>query len=317
MIKIVSYIVTIAVIFMIVLQMVAQQPTRNFSTSTVGLELHRKHNGNAGDDKQVISGIVTDDNSNSVPYAGIRIKNKRTAILSDSNGYFVIPYDKILNTDTISISCLGYTTRDIPVSEFSKSADMVVRLSPAIIELNEVLAEGVDGRIVTKGKTHGWGCIKGYIGGETAGACFGYEFHSAKGKLLALNTVGFYYCEGDSQMTDMKFRINIYDMGAVRESPTDKFVSVNSRPIFVEYENKNQKKGKFEYSLPAPIVLPKDAMVEIEFLENLGGKKLWYRSNIIAKKTWAKYSGNAWWILDPFASPFYVSCLEIEESKQI
>ncbi len=177
------------------------------------------------------------------------------------------------------------------------------------------VAEVIDGRkhkTVKKGKKHGWGLMKGYIDGATAGEGWGLEFHTKKDRRLVLDKVGFFYCEGDSQMTAMKFRVNVYDMSAVEGSRSDKFVNVLSAPIYFDYTIGEKRSGKFEYRLPSPVLLPADAMVEIEFLENLGSEKLYYKCNLVGKQSWGRYADDPKWGRHPFASPFFAECIEVD-----
>ena len=175
----------------------------------------------------------------------------------------------------------------------------------------EALAGGKH-KTVKKGKKHGWGLMKGYLTGATAGEAWGFEFHSKKDRRLVLDKIGFFYCEGDSQMTSMKFRVNVYDMSAVDGSMSDKFVNVLSAPIYFNYTLGEKRSGKFEYVLPSPVVLPADAMVEVEFLENLGSEKLYYKCNLVGKRSWGRYADDIYWYKHPFASPFFAECIEVD-----
>lgn len=186
-------------------------------------------------------------------------------------------------------------------------------LSSQLMSSSEVVATQSKAKNQVKGKKNGKGWLKSYLDGQSKGECFGYEVHAKKDKQNVLDRVGFYYCEGDSQMTSMKFKINIYDMSEVEKSPSDKFVSVLNEPIYFEYTLGETKSGKYEFSLPTPVVLPDDAMIEIEMLENLNDNKFWFKSNLLAKKTWARTADNKSWEQNPFASPFFI---EYSESKK-
>lgn len=178
-----------------------------------------------------------------------------------------------------------------------------------------LVAEALDGnkhKTVKKGKKHGWGWMKGYLDGNTAGEAWGFEFHAKKDRRLVLDKVGFFYCDGDSQMTSMKFRVNVYDMSAVEGSMSDKFVNVLPAPICFGYTLGDKRSGRFEYRLTEPVVLPRDAMVEIEFLENLGSEKLYYKCNLVGKQSWGKDASDDYWFKQPFASPFFVECIEVK-----
>jgi len=260
-----------------------------------------------------VFGIVVDENGQSLPYSTIRVKNKRIAALSDSVGQFNLKTNEIQVNDTIAISYIGYKTKEITLDELEKSRIERIELTPAPTMLQEVMIYPTNKtKRKINGKKHSWGILKTYIDGQMAGECFGYEFHAKKNGILILDKVGFYYCEGDSQMTYMKFRINVYDMSGVKKSPSSNFINVLSKPVYFDYNLKGPLSGKFEYTLPEYIVLPKDAMVEIEFLENLNGEIFWFKSNLIGKQTWAKSIIEGEWEQNPFATPFFVECIEVD-----
>ena len=163
-----------------------------------------------------------------------------------------------------------------------------------------------------QGKKHASGMMIATYSGDMAGETFGYEFHTPKNKKLILEKVGFYYIEGDKQLTRMKFRINVYDMSKVKSDPSAAFVNVLSKPIIFEYNYSDSDNGKFVYNLPQHIVLPRDAMVEIEFLEDLGEKILYFKSNLVGKKIWTKDLTSTFWMKESFGAPFFFECLEID-----
>lgn len=179
---------------------------------------------------------------------------------------------------------------------------------------NENLAMEI-GKTRTYGKKHKGDLLKGYIDGETAGNCEGFEIHSKK-KTLALDKVGFYYSKGNNPMTKMRFAINVYDMANVKEDPTNNFVSVLKEPIYFDFNPNDVKGGKFVYQLPEKIVLPKDAMVSIEMLDDLDKDNLWYRSNMVGKKYWFKTKKYNTWSKNPFATPYFIKCVELKAKKK-
>ena len=162
-----------------------------------------------------------------------------------------------------------------------------------------------------KGNKRNRGIIKGYFDGDTKGETVGYDFHAKKGQTFMLERVGLFVSEGENPVQKTKFRVNVYDMKGEKKSPVKNLESVLPKPIEFEYNSDQVTDGKFVLQLSSPIALPDDAMVEIEFLDNLGDKKLWYKSNLVGKKTWMK-SGNEW-ILQPFATPFFVEYTEIKK----
>ena len=113
-------------------------------------------------------------------------------------------------------------------------------------------------------------------------------------------------------MTKMKFRINVYDMSNVTGDYTSDFIPAIPEPIYFDFELGEEKKGKFEYILPESILLPRDAMVEIEMLKNLEDEMFYFKSNLFGKSIWSRSLEENFWFKHPFAAPFFVECLEME-----
>lgn len=260
--------------------------------------------------------VVIDENKMPLQYTTIRVVDKQIGALSDNNGSFSISSNSINKSDSVTISYLGYTPIKLTAASLCNDSIISVELTPAITKLDKitVLPQSKQKSII-RGKKSSRGIMKSYLDGNSAGDCFGYEFHTPKNKRLYLNKVGFYYCEGDSQMTNMNFRINVYDMSKVSDSMTTDFVNVLPSPIYFSYTS-GAKSGKFEHTLSDIILLPTDAMVEIEMLDNLGDKKLWFKSNLVGKQSWTKTLNESEWMKMPFAAPFFVECIEIADKEK-
>ena len=263
-----------------------------------------------------ISGIVVDENGECLPYSTIRIMHKPIATLGDAYGCFTIKSESINQSDTLSITYIGYEPMKLAVNGLNADSTQTFKLQPATNLLNEITVNQKQKgkrKTVSKGKKHSWSLLKTNICGKTAGDTYGYEFHAKKNKKLFLDKVGFYYCEGDKQMTKMNFRINIYDMSNVKSEPTRNFINVLTEPIVFEYQLGDTASGKFEYTLPEQMVLPDDAMVEIEFLENLDDEIFWFKSNLIGGKSWSKLFLENIWVKTPFSTPFFIECVEFDQ----
>jgi len=263
-----------------------------------------------------IVGVVVDGNGTVLPYSTVRVKNKRIAVLGDSVGKFDLSSKRITEKDTLVVSYLGYESKEMAVSQLNSGGPVRFCLELQATPLHEisVYPTGIaKAKTKKQGKSNGRGLFKSMLNGELAGECFGYEFHAKKNKRLMLDRVGFFYCEGERQMKHMTFRINVYDMSKVTKSPTKDFVNVLTEPIYFTYTLTDRTSGKFEYALPERILLPEDAMVEIEFLENLNDGIFWYKSNVVGKRTWNKSLIAGYWDQNPFAAPFFIECIEIRE----
>lgn len=262
-----------------------------------------------------LTGIVVDENKEPLPYATLKVRNKPIGALGDSTGSFSLRMDYVRPADTIAISYVGYEDKMIIAGQLAETDSIRIELTPAPKKLRDVVvAPSKNIKIKTKkmGKKHASGLMTASLNGEMAGECFGYEFHAKKGSKLLLSKVGFYYRDGENQMTKMRFRINVYDMSAVKGSMSNDFVSALSKPIYFDYAFDPSDEGKFEYELPEQIVLPDDALVSIEFVENLADEIFYFKNNLVGKRIWDKSLVDETWLKSPFASPFFVECAEVK-----
>ena len=260
-----------------------------------------------------LAGVVIDEHGEPLPYATVRVKNRSVAAMCDSVGRFDLFVKRPRGNDTLLISYIGYEVNELSLGHESDSVSLRIEMRPvanALDELTVMLPRKVKHK--KQGKKHNWALFKSCLDGNTAGETFGYEFHASKNKRLVLDKVGFYYAEGEKQMTRMKFRICVYDMGNVVGNYSDAFVNVLSKPIYFDYVLTNELSGRFEFQLPEYIVLPKSAMVAIEMLEDLGDEYFYYRCNLLAKRSWTRILSDTEWTKTPFATPFFVECIELE-----
>ena len=74
-----------------------------------------------------------------LPYVTIGISNKNAGTVSDKQGVFTLALPAgITQNDTLVFSCIGFETRQLRLSDLSKS-NQVVLLQPKAVELNEVV----------------------------------------------------------------------------------------------------------------------------------------------------------------------------------
>ena len=78
-----------------------------------------------------------------VPFATIRLIGKEVGMIANEDGKYYLRTDVFLKTDTVMISCVGYTSRKIPVRVLKDSSN--IGLKPMIYDLKEV-------NIVAKGQ---------------------------------------------------------------------------------------------------------------------------------------------------------------------
>ena len=260
---------------------------------------------------QNFCGRVVDENGQPLPYSTVRVQKRPIAAMSDSAGNFSLPITGLYKKDTLTVAYMGYMPLSIAATELVADSAYCFRLTPMPTALNEVTVGRAKGfKAKKQGNKRNNGMFRCFINGNTAGDTFGYEVHAKKNRRMLLDKVGFYFNEGEKQMRQMKFRINVYDMNGVKKGPTTKFVSILPKPIYFNYESGDETSGKFVYSLPDYVVLPTDAVVAIEFLEDLADSCLYFKGNMLGKKTWSRNLLDGEWDTSPFSTPFFIECVE-------
>jgi len=86
-----------------------------------------------------ISGTVVDtDRLQAIPYATVTIKEKQEGTLSNAEGKFALLIKNSQKVDEIMISCIGYESVNIPLSQFTNKDNALIHLKPKLFMLEEV-----------------------------------------------------------------------------------------------------------------------------------------------------------------------------------
>jgi len=93
-----------------------------------------------------IKGIVTHSETlEPLPYANIRILNKRFGTISNQQGRFIIRLPAEFRSDTLTFSYLGFKKQILPLDQVN-SESITISLKPEVYELKEVTAQGMTAR---------------------------------------------------------------------------------------------------------------------------------------------------------------------------
>ncbi len=260
----------------------------------------------------VLRGKVVDcDNGEPLPYATIKVRNRYGGAIADTAGVFEL-YGRFQAGDTVVVSYVGYKAADVIAGSLAvDSACTAIRLEPLVMPLPEMSVRPKKQKRKRAGKKYATGMFSCCFNGKTQGEAMGYEFHSKEGCSMWLDRVGLYVKNEPVVADSIKFRVNIYDMSKVHTDPTTDFVNVLKTPIVFDYKKKDIQNGVYQYVLPELIRLPEHAMVEIEFLEDVGDRVLLYKCNMMGKNSWSRSGDEFWWCKNPAAGPFFIECLEI------
>lgn len=263
------------------------------------------------------SGIILDKDNSPLSYATVRVLNKPIATLTDSFGIFHFCDDRLSKRDSLEVSFLGYE-KSYKLIQVSNGILDTIKLSTRQITLEDLIVYPnykTKSKHIRQGKKRRGGIIETFLDGNTKGMSYGYEFHTKDQTELILDRVGMYFFCGESFLTKAQFRLMVYDMQFAKIS-TDIiqagiFECILPEPVYFNFNFNNTNGYVFEFELPEKIILPKDALVSIEFLEDIGTDKIWYKSNGLAKKTWVREIANGdYWYKHPFATPFFIECIE-------
>ncbi|MFL9483484.1 serine hydrolase [Chitinophagaceae bacterium LWZ2-11] len=92
-----------------------------------------------------ITGSVIDA-SNKQPIAAVSITlNKNSSgTVTNASGAFALSVSGLSTSDTLKVSCIGYSTKYIPVSAMQKNVALNIKLEPNAVELKEAVIEARD-----------------------------------------------------------------------------------------------------------------------------------------------------------------------------
>ncbi len=90
--------------------------------------------------REFVNGRLTDKKTqDAIPFASIRIKNKSIGLISNFDGGFKIPLDYKKVGDTLVISCLGYKSKEIVLSDLLTNQINTISLVEDVEALKEVV----------------------------------------------------------------------------------------------------------------------------------------------------------------------------------
>ncbi|MDY7395023.1 carboxypeptidase-like regulatory domain-containing protein [Aureibaculum sp. 2210JD6-5] len=109
------------------------------STSTAfGLAIFQEETNQNQDEYVEYSGVVADSESgNALVFATLAVNETNISTITNSDGNFLLKVPKDMDNAKVTISYLGYDTKEIPVSELKKE-DNKILLKNSMIELSEI-----------------------------------------------------------------------------------------------------------------------------------------------------------------------------------
>jgi hypothetical protein len=87
----------------------------------------------------IVSGKVIDSrNTSPIPYAGIGLVGKPLGTVTNNNGSFDFKIPFSYGTDSLFVSCLGYSTYKVKVNDFMAKKSKIILLQPKVFDMKEV-----------------------------------------------------------------------------------------------------------------------------------------------------------------------------------
>ncbi|MEA5004966.1 MAG: carboxypeptidase-like regulatory domain-containing protein [Rikenellaceae bacterium] len=100
------------------------------------------------------SGTVYEENTGTIiPYAIVKVQNKNIGIVSNEYGKFNLSDRRIENTDTLTITCLGYKPRSFSVKDWKN--DLAIYMITDPVHLNEATITAKRSKEIKIGITNG------------------------------------------------------------------------------------------------------------------------------------------------------------------
>lgn len=245
-----------------------------------------------------------------IPYHTLRLHPHNKVILANEDGSVFIDTTQISSSDSLSISCLGYSPKTILIDSIkSINIPTIITLSPKIYQLQEVLVvPQLHFKEKTIGKKHSSG-LANIPFQERKGSHIGFIVTNEK-KQTWLKEVGFFINEHPNKLQAMNFRVTIYEFDKISGHQSSEFRPIIGSDFIIHYDETLISNNKFCFQLNNPILLPTHALIGLEFLDDMNGQIIPFRNNIFGKSIWSKSINSDFWVKLPIATPFFLKFLE-------
>lgn len=189
----------------------------------------------------------------------------------------------------------------MPISRITGSDTLDIVLASKPYSIQEVVVMPLKTKIKTFGRTSMSGPFEVQIAsGKQEGCGVGVRVKVPKRAWITSVSMGWiqrYEC-----VRRMPFRLNVY------EKIDGEWVIENRPPVmFTHLDTELGENGRFEYKLPDPLMIQGDKMIEFEFLEPMGDKSIYFRSNIMAGHT--NFHSREGWESIPTGGSFAVTAI--------
>ncbi|MEL6925536.1 MAG: carboxypeptidase-like regulatory domain-containing protein [Bacteroidota bacterium] len=218
--------------------------------------------GFAQNTQTTLEGHITNVDGQPISYANIGIVGTARGTVSDSNGYFVLYYDRQLHrSDTLRCSVIGYAARDFALQPLSGQLDITLQRSA--LELPEVVVRGDldQNKIIGNTKARGDRNVNFALAKQPR-----QNLGASIGKLIKLKGVTsqlerFHFYVRQNNFASAKFRITLHRLRKRKphQSMTDQSIIVTLSP---------KQTGWVEVDLrPYQLITDEDFVISIQWVD--------------------------------------------------
>ena len=235
---------------------------------------------------QKISGTVFEKNSNTtIEYVNIGIVGKSVGTVSDNNGKYSLQIKPEHKDDTLRVSCIGYCTYSIKVSDFLSLKNHNIGLEKRTFELQEVVVSPKKIKSKTLGVTTSLKTVICCYGDSLRGQEFGILMNNKKTAFIKTMNINVAYCNYDTVF----YRINFYKVVGDLQ-----FENILSQPVYLNI-SKKEIKDKITIDLSyLNLWIEGDFLVTLESIKDLGKDTFCFCASILHSMYFRKTSQDEW-----------------------
>lgn len=239
---------------------------------------------------QQVTGRVVDAVTGApVSYVNIGVLHKGIGTVADGDGKYTLFLDGAQPTDTVKLSCIGYTEKLYTISNFKQQAAKIT-LQPKATGIKTVVVKPIYTQKVTAGVKSLTKSVTGGFISNDLGSELGTTFAYKKKKPGVLKNVSFSIA--NSGYDTLVFRLNVYSMrdGLPGEN-------ILTQPVFIKTAIKNgvvtADLSQYDIAVNGPV------FVSIEWVRDLFGSQLFFSFKLFKKVSFARKTSQADWVSVP------------------
>jgi len=237
--------------------------------------------------------ILAKTDQSVVQYVNVGVVNQNIGTTSNSEGNFMLDVTNAISTDTLRISCIGFKTMNISVSEFRKYDGKELVLEPQIYTLREAV---INPRRI-KQKKLGITSFSPKMQAGFTDNLLGYEMGilMENKKTAKINKINFNI--GSCTYDTIFYRINIYE---VSKNKNVNFENILTSPIYINIPKEKTAKTVSVDVSNKDIYVNGNFLVTIEHVKDLKKGQLYFSCGL-GKSTYHRKTSQGTWKKTPIA----------------